>query len=86
MESNHYGMKPRFQRIVWIACYFTVFMIVKTAYQNISKTLSKNLLNTYSLKRFLQKTPGTEKHVDKRKAHWRHYVYMATLIAIKPRS
>ena len=49
MESNHYGMKPRFEslsgflkyyRIVWMACYFTNFMIVKTACQNISKTLS----------------------------------------------
>ena len=34
----------QYQRIAWIACYFTVFMIVKTACQNISKTLSQNLL------------------------------------------
>ena len=39
----------------------------------------------YSLKQFLQKTPGTEKHKDKQKAYWRHYVAMATPIAIKPR-
>ena len=25
-----------------LACYFTVFMILKTAFQNISKTLSQN--------------------------------------------
>ena len=30
----------KYWRIVWIAYYFTVFMIVKTACQNISKTLS----------------------------------------------
>ena len=27
---------------VWLACYFTVFMILKTSFQNISKTLSQN--------------------------------------------
>ena len=30
----------KYQRIVWLACYFTVFMILKTSFQNISKTLS----------------------------------------------
>ena len=30
----------KYQRIVWLACYFTVFMTLKTAFQNISKTLS----------------------------------------------
>ena len=30
----------KYQRIVWLACYFTVFMILKIAIQNISKTLS----------------------------------------------
>ena len=44
------------------------------------------IVGTYSLKRFLQKTPGTEKHNDKWKTKWRHYVAMATPIAIKPRS
>ena len=55
----------KYQRIVWIACCFTVFMIVKTVCQNISKTSHRICLNfaimkaimagTYSLKRFLQK-------------------------------
>ena len=31
------------QLVVWIACYFTVFMMLKTSFQNISKTLSQNL-------------------------------------------
>ena len=45
---------------VWIACYFTVFMILKTLFQNISKTLHRICSNfaiieaimagTYSLK------------------------------------
>ena len=58
-----------------MACYFTVFAMLKTSFQNISKTLSYNLSNfaiieaimagTNSLKRFLKKTPGTEKHKDK---------------------
>ena len=30
----------KYQRIVWLVCYFTVFMIPKSAFQNISKTLS----------------------------------------------
>ena len=34
------------------------------------------MAGTYSLKRFLPKTPGTEK--------WRHYFAMATPIAKKP--
>ena len=44
------------------------------------------MAGTYSLKRFPQKTPSTEKHKDKVKTKWRHYVAMATPIAIKPRS
>ena len=36
--------------------------------------------------RFLKKTPGTEKHKDKQKTQWRHYVAMANPYAIKPRS
>ena len=56
---------------VWLTCYFTVFMILKTSFQNISKTLSQNTIiepimaGTYFLKQFLKKTPGTEKHKDK---------------------
>ena len=30
----------KYQRIVWLACYFSVFMTLKTAFQNISKTFS----------------------------------------------
>ena len=81
---------------MWIASYFTVFIMLKSSFQNISKTLSKNLFKlchnwgnyagTNSLKRFLEKTPGTEKHKDKQKTSWRRYVAMATPIAIKPRS
>ena len=61
----------KYRLIVWIACYFTVFMILKTSFQNISKTLSQNAIieaimaGTYFLKQFLKKTPGTEKHKDK---------------------
>ena len=44
------------------------------------------MAGTYSLKRFPKKNPGTEKHKDKGKTQWRHYVAMATPIAIKPRS
>ena len=46
-------------------------MILKTSFQNISKTLSQNTIiepimaGTYFLKQFLKKTPGTEKHKDK---------------------
>ena len=35
----------KIQLIVWIACYFTVFMMLKTSFQDISKTLSQNLFN-----------------------------------------
>ena len=44
------------------------------------------MAGTYSLKQFLKKSPGTEKHKYKLKMSWRRYVAMATLIAIKPRS
>ena len=36
------------------------------------------IAGTYSLKRFLQKTPGTEKHKDKWKTQSRYSVAMAT--------
>ena len=44
------------------------------------------MARTNSLKRFLKKSPGAEKHKDKLKTKWRRYVAMATPIAIKPRS
>ena len=44
------------------------------------------MAGTNSLKRFLKKTSGAEKHKDKLKTKWRRYVAMATPIAIKPRS
>ena len=44
------------------------------------------MAGTNSLKQFLKKTPGTEKHKDKLKKLWRRYVAMVTLTAIKPRS
>ena len=84
MESNHYEMKLRYQslsfflkyqRNVWLACYFTVFMILKMHFKIFRKrshricsnfaTMEAIMAGTYSLKRFLQKTPGTEKHKDK---------------------
>ena len=37
----------KYSLIVWIACYFTVFMVLKTSFQNISKTLSKNLFKLW---------------------------------------
>ena len=73
MESNHYEMKPRFQSlpffknelIVWVACYFTVFMMLKTLFQNISKRshricssfaiIEAIMAGTNSLKRFFKK-------------------------------
>ena len=57
------------QLVVWIACYFTAFMILKTLFGN--TLYFQNALNqaimagTQSLKRFLKNTPGTEKHKDK---------------------
>ena len=39
-----------------------------------------------SLRRFLKKTPGAEKHKDKYKTKWRRYVAMGTPIAIKLKS
>ena len=60
---------------VWMACYFTVFMILKTLFQIFPKRFHKICSNfavietimagKYSLKRFLKKTPSTEKHKDK---------------------
>ena len=54
---------------------FPVFMILKTAFLIFRKRSHRICSNfaimgaiiagTYSLKRFLQKTPGTEKHKDK---------------------
>ena len=63
--------------IVWIACYFAVFMNLKTLSQKISKRSHRICLNfaiieaimagTYSRKQFLKKAPdtGLEKHKDK---------------------
>ena len=60
---------------VWIACYFTVFMILKTLLKIFPKRSHRICSNfaiietimagTYSLKRFLKKTPSTDKHKDK---------------------
>ena len=44
------------------------------------------MTGTNSLKQFLKKTPGTEKHKDKQKTQWRCYVAMVTMNAIKPTS
>ena len=65
----------KYQRIVWLACYFTVFMILKMHFKIFRKRshricsnfaiMEATMAGTYSLKRFLQKSPGTEKHEDK---------------------
>ena len=72
LKSNHYEMKPRFQVIiflkiqlmVWIACYFTVFTMLKTSFQNISKTLSQNLFKPQAYGLFFAR--GVVNHLPKK--------------------
>ena len=48
---------------MWITRYFMIF---KTSFQNISKTLLRQLWQVKTpLSDFFKKTPGKEKHKDK---------------------
>ena len=63
VESNHYEMKPRLQSLSFsLKCYFTVFTVF-TVFINFA-IIEAIMVGTNSLKRFLKKTPGTEKHED----------------------